>query len=229
MRKLAAITVVGIITALLFASCSSGPKNPLDEIRNALKGVPTYSVILEDMRETGNIFTTYQHKYTIVMEDQKTQTDWADVSKKVYDRYGPFLGMTILSKQDGKEGGSAGPPGYEYVGNPKYGSWQSHASGGSFWVFYGQYRLLSDLLGGRSIFRRDYDRYEESRGRGTPYYGPNKEYGTNGSWTRQKKPNFYSRQMSRQLNKKSTFSNKVQNRIGRTRTPVRSRGVRVGK
>ena len=39
-------------------------------------------------------------------------------------------------------------PGSYLVGNPNYGSWGQGGSGGGFWVFYGQYRLLSDLLGG---------------------------------------------------------------------------------
>ena len=39
------------------------------------------------------------------------------------------------------------------VGNPSYGRWSSSSGGRSFWVFYGQYRLFSDLLGGRGYYR----------------------------------------------------------------------------
>ena len=38
-------------------------------------------------------------------------------------------------------------PGSYLVGNPHYGSWGQGGSGGGFWAFYGQYRLLGDLLG----------------------------------------------------------------------------------
>jgi len=37
-------------------------------------------------------------------------------------------------------------PGSQLIGNPKYGNWQSRSNGTSFWVWYGQYRLLSSLF-----------------------------------------------------------------------------------
>ncbi|MCZ6895166.1 MAG: hypothetical protein O7H40_14120 [Gammaproteobacteria bacterium] len=39
------------------------------------------------------------------------------------------------------------------VGNPSYGRWNSDSGGRSFWVFYGQYRLFSDILFGRGYHR----------------------------------------------------------------------------
>jgi len=39
------------------------------------------------------------------------------------------------------------------VGNPSYGRWSSDSGGRSFWVFYGQYRLFSDVLFGRGYHR----------------------------------------------------------------------------
>jgi len=39
------------------------------------------------------------------------------------------------------------PPGSYLVGNSNYGNWQQNSSGGSFWVWYGQYALFRDLLG----------------------------------------------------------------------------------
>ncbi len=214
--------------ALFLATCAR-PRSPMDEIREALRGVPTYSVILEDMKEEGDFFNTYYHKYRILMEDKTTRTDWWEVPKEYYERYLPFLGMTIWAKKNGKEGESIGPPGYEYVGDKRYGRWETGSSGQSFWVFYGQYRLLSDLLGGGRIFRGDYDRYTNYRSRGRPYYGPRNEYGTNGSVTKRQKPNFYSRRMSRERLKKASFSDRVNKRIGRTRVAARGRGGRAGK
>ena len=58
-------------------------------------------------------------------------------------------------------------PGSQLVGNPNYGSWQTNASGNSFWVWYGQYALISSLLGGPRIGygawsgRRDYSYYHD--------------------------------------------------------------------
>ncbi len=58
-------------------------------------------------------------------------------------------------------------PGSQLVGNPHYGSWRADSSGSSFWVWYGQYALISNLMGGRRIGyggwsgRRDYSYYHD--------------------------------------------------------------------
>lgn len=49
--------------------------------------------------------------------------------------------------------------GSQLVGNPNYGHWQTNSGGSSFWVFYGQYRLFSDLFGGRRIYYDDWSRH----------------------------------------------------------------------
>ena len=222
------IAMITIITALFLFGCG-GPPSPLDEIRAALKGVPTYSVVLDDMREEGDFFKSYYHTYQVIIEEKTTKTAWREVSEKYFQRYAPFLGMTIWSKKDGKEGESIGPPGYEYVGDSKYGRWNRDSSGQSFWVFYGQYRLISDLLGGGRIYRGSYDTYNNYRTQGRPYYGTRNQYGTGGSITKAQKPNFYSRRMSRQRAKSASFSDKVNRRTGRTRSNVRGRSGGWGK
>lgn len=40
---------------------------------------------------------------------------------------------------------SQSPPGSYLVGNPAYGSWKQGSSGKSFWEWYGQYRMFSDV------------------------------------------------------------------------------------
>jgi hypothetical protein len=219
--------IVMFIPLVLFG-CGEAPA-PLDEIRETLKGVPTYSIVLDDMREEGNFLKKYYHKYRVLMEEKVTDTGWREVSQEYFRRYEPFLGMTIWSKKDGKDNDSVGPPGYEYVGDPRYGEWKTDTSGRSFWEFYGQYRLISDLLGGGLIYRDNYNNYRTYGSRGQPYYGPRKEYGTGGSVTRRQKPNFYTRRMQREQAKRTSFSDKVNRRIGRTRVPVRGRSVGWGK
>ncbi|MDQ7014924.1 MAG: hypothetical protein Q9N68_00960 [Gammaproteobacteria bacterium] len=50
------------------------------------------------------------------------------------------------------------------VGNPNYGSWVSNSNGGGFWQWYGQYRLLSDVVGlFGSRQRIGYDNWNRSR------------------------------------------------------------------
>ena len=58
-------------------------------------------------------------------------------------------------------------PGSQLVGNPNYGHWQTNSSGTSFWVWYGQFALMRDLLGGPRIGYgawaggRDYSYYHD--------------------------------------------------------------------
>ena len=56
-------------------------------------------------------------------------------------------------------------PGGQLVGNPNYGEWQTGAGGASFWVWYGQFALIRDLLGGPRI---GYGAW--ARGRDYSYY-----------------------------------------------------------
>ncbi len=159
--------------------------------------------------------------------------DWTEVSRKFYDRHQPLLGMVVLAKgEDGKTAQSNYPPGYQYVGNSRYGRWRTDRRGSSFWEFYGKYALFSTLLGGssRPIYRSDYDSYRSYRGQGRPYYGPSNTYGTGGSATRASNPSFYERQQVRQQAKNRSFSNKVNNRAGRSQgSSARSRSGSRGK
>jgi hypothetical protein len=222
------IALIGMITLFVYYGCGKAPV-PLDEIRGALKGVPTYSVIIDDMKEEGNFFKKYYHNYRVIVEEKATETGWQGVSQDYYRRYEPFLGMAIWTKKEGKDSDSIGPPGYEYVGDSRYGQWKTNSSGRSFWEFYGKYRLISDLLGGRPIYRDSYNNYRTYRSKGQPYYGPRKEYGTGGSVTQRQKPNFYARRMQREQVKKTSFSDKVNRRIGRSRVNVRGRSGGWGK
>jgi hypothetical protein len=94
--------------------------------------------------------------------------------------YGSFEEETIKT---------ATPAGMAYVGNPAYGRWQTDPKGGgSFWEFYGKYRLIGDLLGGDRYYRTEYDTWNRDyRGR-KPYYGPDDDdkygSGSRGAQTR---------------------------------------------
>lgn len=57
--------------------------------------------------------------------------------------------------------------GSQLVGNPNYGQWRTDSSGTSFWVWYGQFALMRDLIGGPRIGYgawaggRDYSYYHD--------------------------------------------------------------------
>lgn len=121
------------------------------------------------------------------------------VSKQVFEDNKNNLGMVLEHKPGGafdhEVEKSAQPPGYAYMCTPEqkrnnYGYW-SHGSSGSFWVWYGQYSLMRNLLWGPSyapIYVNDYRGYRGARDYGRTYYGATKEgqsrYGTNSSTTK---------------------------------------------
>ncbi|WP_027358784.1 hypothetical protein [Desulforegula conservatrix] len=225
-----ALIILTLLSALLM-SCSSRKELPITQIQRQLKDVETFTIILDDMQEEGFFSTRYQHKYKIVTAEETKETEWYDVPKEYYLKNEPFLGMAILSKKDGEMDNNVSPPGYSYVGDSRYGKWRDDGSGGSFWEFYGKYRLFSDFMGGwfRPISRSDYNTYSDYSSRRQPYYGRNNEYGTYGSAAKTYKPDFFERKMSRQRASSQSFGDRVNSRVGRTKTTFRGRSGGFGK
>jgi hypothetical protein len=223
---------------LLFVSgCGTSHNNPVDRLKDQLKDVPSFSIILEDMKQDGNVFTHYFHKYKIVQLKNSWVTNWEEVSEQYYRQNENFLGMTLAAKKDGQLNNHVAPPGYAFVGDANYGQWRQDANGNSFWEFYGKYRMFTDVLGFFTgpVYRYDYDDYHRYRNDRRPFFGRSNQYGTKGTYTKNLKPSFYERRMTRENKKKSSFLGRVSDRfdnkkrIGRTRSGFRSRSMGFGK
>jgi hypothetical protein len=123
---------------------------------------------------------------------------WVDVSSATYDAMRNDLGMALEHKPAGKFDSEADrvaqPAGFAYMAPPgqtnQYGYWDHH-DGRDFWVFYGQYALMRDLLFNRSyrpIERYDWEGYHDSWRSGRTYYGRDEaagapKYGSQGTVT----------------------------------------------
>ncbi len=203
-----------IAAIIMLGACSSKRdfvKNPLDTLIKELDTVSNFTVILYDMDEEGTFSKKYKHMYKIVTEDKEGKPDskttaWQPVSEEFFFQHESDMGMEIASKLDGKVTKQTSPPGYSrYVGNERYGSWQSGSDGSSFWAFYGQYAFMSSMLGLATgpIYRRSYTDYHTNyRSVGRPYYGgtsTSPAYGTYSSTALKQNP-------------KSNFASKVQSR-----------------
>ncbi|MCG8604027.1 hypothetical protein MJD09_03380 [bacterium] len=229
------------LLALLLLACGSA--SSLERVKRDLNRYPEYSIILEDMREEGNFFKDYYHRYKVVygqkaksgdeLEYQNELTDWYKVDKKEYEKYANNLGMVLVSKsKDGKISDVAQPPGYQYVGDQRYGQWRRDSGGNSFWEFYGKYAFFSHMFGmfSRPIYRNDWDNYSDYRSRGRPYYGNNRQYGTNGTHTKRTHKTFHDRQLRKDAARKARFSQRVQQRTRRSNmSGARSRSRGFGK
>ena len=231
--RVAALALWGLIAC--------GSKDPVRELIRDLDRYPEYSLIVDDTRiEDSSFFPDYFLRFqvltaagqraagrdTIVYEERRT--DWMEVKEETFYRYEKYVGMVVSSKSlDGRRTGTsqAHPPGYQYVGNSHYGFW----GGGGFWQFYGQYALMSSLMGGWNVGRGDWEDYRRNRERGRPYYGPTKggrpTFGSRGSQTQKTRPQFYQRQQSR----RQAFSSQAKNRMGRTTSGWGRGSSRFGK
>ncbi len=229
-----AVTSAIVLFLLFLNGCGSAPapeKDPLTEIKKTLAKETTYSVVLEDMKEEGTFSKSHFHKYLVVLPEDSWQTDWTPVSEEYYNKSLELMGMTILTKKDGVYDNVAAPPGYGFVGDPNYGQWKEGSNGSSFWEFYGKYALISNLFGGwyHPIYRTDFDGYHKYKQSKKPYFGSKNQYGSSGHIVKQKKPNFYASRMNSVNKQKSDFTNKVNSKIGRTKTSMRSRSGGKGK
>lgn len=225
------VYLVAVGFAVLVSGCGSSTP-PLEQLRTQLSHADEYSIILEDMREDGTFIPTYHHKYKVSQGENAWTTEWLQVSDSFYRRNENFLGMTLASRTSDGDNTTPHPPGYGYVGNSRYGQWQTNSSGMSFWAFYGQYALMRDMFGlGRgSIYRNDYNAYQRSRTQGRPYYGrTGNEYGTRGTVTQRQRPSFFQRRRARDATRQQRFRQKFDRRVGRSSVPVRSRGFGFGK
>ncbi|KAF7774530.1 hypothetical protein PCIT_a0989 [Pseudoalteromonas citrea] len=83
------------------------------------------------------------------------------------------VGAISKAAEDAANNGQANV-GNQLVGNANYGQWETNSSGTSFWVWYGMYRMLGDLVGdvdyGGWSKRRRYSYYNDyGRKRYTSY------------------------------------------------------------
>lgn len=178
--------------------------------------------VLADMEIREGELVTFHHKYRTITTkvprgsapppaegeeptgpaaDVETTETWQTVTEAKYKQMEKNLGMTIAHKSAGmydhEASSTVQPPGYAYMAKPeqrrnRYGYWRSH-SGGSFWVWYGQYALMRDVLWGPSwrdyrVSPYDYRTYDNYRSTGRTYYGRTnagqQRYGSSGSLTR---------------------------------------------
>jgi hypothetical protein len=135
--------------------------------------------------------------------DVTSDEKWVHVPQADFEAQKNNLGMAIEHKPAGMYESEAEhvaqPAGFAYVAPPtqgsnQYGYWD-HRDGRDFWVFYGQYALMRDLLWNHQyvpVDRYEWDGYRTYYSRGQTYYGGGggagasqsaPRYGTQGSAT----------------------------------------------
>ena len=224
-----------LATCLLFSCGDDFKKSPVDDIIKSLDKEKDFTIILYDMDAEGSWSTTYKHKYKIItnkqvndttFEPQEKLTEWKEVDENFFDIHANDMGMEIAAKSDGKVTKQTAPPGYSnYVGNSRYGSWQS-GSGGSFWAFYGQYAFMTNMMGLHAgpVYRSGYTDYRNNyRGTSKTYRGSgSSKYGTFSSASKKSNPGFHKRTAGN-----SSFRNRVNSGISNSAS-ARTARTRAG-
>ena len=167
----------------------------------------SWDKLLVDLEARGpreKIRTVRTHLTDASAQSGTTAADekWVDVSRGQFEGVKNDLGMAIEHKPAGKYDMEAErvaqPAGFAYMAPPgqsnQYGHWENNGGGQSFWVFYGQYALMRDLLFNhnyRPLDRYEWDGYRNSQRSGQTYYGRDEaagqspKYGTQGTHTQQ--------------------------------------------
>ncbi len=207
---------VGLITIFFLmwlAGCFVSSRDPVPELARELSRFPEYSIIVDDIDDSffrnhlklKSFFRVSEPIGEKPSEGKAAQfeqrVDTYTVIDRLVERYEAYVGMVVASKtSDGKLSGygQAHPPFYQHVGHRPYGFW----SPGGFWIWYGQYSFMRNMLGRHQISRRDYGSYVGSRSRGRPYYGPlvrgRPTFGARGSVTARTRPSFYQKHQLKQ-------------------------------
>ncbi len=187
----------------LHATAANLPKQAADIQGLTGQLYNSWDKVLVDLERRGHgSDRTYDQKIRTIKTSstthQTTSDDqWVQVSRAEYDAERNDLGMAIAHKPAGKYDSEADhvaqPAGFAYMAPPgqrnQYGYWD-HRDGHDFWVFYGQYALLRDLLFNhdyRPLDRGDWEGYRTAERSGQTYYGRDAEggakYGSQGTST----------------------------------------------
>jgi hypothetical protein len=150
----------------------------------------------EEVRTVKTKFPDAAGKDGVTTSDES----WVEIPHATYQVCENNIGMSIAHKPVGKYDNEVDevpePAGFAYMApigeRNQYGYWD-HGSGGNFWVWYGQYALLRDLLWGHSyrpIPSYEWESYRTARTSGQTYYGRDEvagaaKYGTHGTFTQQ--------------------------------------------
>ena len=215
-----------------------------DPVKNLAKLIPSdtaeWSIILEDMRVKGLFSVKFFHKYKLITGNGDTTeqamvekvTDWQQVSRRHYENYKPYYHMVLASKLPGQAPSYyPTPPGYQYVGDTRYGQWRQDSYGHSFWEFYGKYAMFQTLLSGfrgsRNIYQDDYRQYRRYREYGRPYSGSYSQHQQRTAPSRTQ--NSFDRRRTGMAQRQSAFQQKARSRMGRTSRGSYSRSSGRGK
>lgn len=163
------------------------------------------SIILIDMHATGFLIKTYYQKYRVVHGFQGIEEVIVRTSRDFAKKNRENVGLSIFRRSEEGEETLPMPPGASFIGNRGFGEWRPNKYGVPKWRFYRAYKNLPTYLGwGKwSPDQLFFDEYIAFRERNQPYYGSNKEFGTQGAVTQKNFPNYFKPERQKRIEVKT--------------------------
>lgn len=151
-------------------------------------GAPV-TVILKDAFKTGFLIHTYLQRYQVVHVFKENEDIYVRTSESFWKKNLGNIGMSIFSRDDKTSTSilTPTPPGLIFIGDPAYGSWELHESGNRVWSFFNAYKSFpenffwGEFLPTQEFYARAMINLESQR----VFYGPEQEFGSNGTVTKE--------------------------------------------
>lgn len=181
-----------------------------------IPGTPV-TAILTDIHSTGFLIKTYYLKYKIIHGFQSFEELIVRTSRSYKDTNKEFIGLSVFRrfKIAGVESVDYTPlpPGSVFVGDKNFGNWIPHNSGDRVWKFFRVYRQIPTYLGW-GTFLPTYSFFAKSQvymKQNKPFFGIDKQFGTQGELTKKFFPDYYSRLAPSSVNWKKFIENYFKN------------------
>lgn len=160
---------------------------PNKNVLSSLKSGAPISIILVDMFDAGFIIKTYYLKFKVIHGFKSAETLVVRTPYRFWKSNQNNIGMSLFRRheRDDKESTVPLPPGSIFIGNQAFGRWKYHDSGKKIWEFHKVYRHFPKSFNWQD-FKPSYSFYQSLRlheENNTPFYGLNKEFGTDGTVT----------------------------------------------
>ena len=154
---------------------------------------PMATVILVDTHATGFLIKTYYQKYRVISGYDSVEELIVRTSKEFARKNMAHIGLSIYRRSDEGEDFVPLPPGSLYLDDNEFGEWKKNKDGKVLWVFNKSFKNFPKYLGWGD-FRPDDVFFREMRSSASlnkPFIGINKEFGPQGSITRESFPHFF--------------------------------------
>lgn len=186
MNKISLYILLILIFLGLSKSFSPKLKN-IDFIKNkdmfqiVVKDAPI-SLILKDSIEQGTFIKSYYQKYQIIHgfkpNDQKTVT--FRTTKDFWEKNKKNIGMSLYRTEKAGAPGDTTPmpPGFLFIGDSAYGSWEKNKNGENVWIFQRSYGHFPKLFEWKNfkITKKLFLKIQEHKKKGTFFYGDKNQF-----------------------------------------------------